>query len=46
MEGNRILDVVTSPSDLKALSDEELSILACEIRERNSSRRPVTSLWA
>ncbi|WP_251231776.1 1-deoxy-D-xylulose-5-phosphate synthase [Adlercreutzia aquisgranensis] len=34
MEGNRILDVVTSPSDLKALSDEELSILACEIREQ------------
>ena len=34
MEGDRILDVVTSPSDLKALSDEELAILACEIREQ------------
>lgn len=34
MEGDRILDVVTSPDDLKALSDEELAILACEIREQ------------
>ena len=29
----RILDVITSPADLKVLTDEELSILAQEIRE-------------
>ncbi len=29
----RILDSINSPQDLKVLSDEELDILACEIRE-------------
>lgn len=33
MNGNRILDAVSSPADLKLLSDKELSILAQEIRE-------------
>ena len=33
MNRNRILDVVTSPADLKVLSDEELAILSSEIRE-------------
>ncbi len=31
---NRILDVVNSPADLKVLTDEELGILAQEIREQ------------
>ena len=31
---NRILDAISSPADLKVLSDEELSILAHEIREQ------------
>ena len=30
---NRILDCVSSPEDLKVLSDDELQILALEIRE-------------
>ena len=33
MTGKRILDAVTSPADLKLLTNEELSILAQEIRE-------------
>lgn len=33
MNDNRILDVVSSPADLKVLSNEELTILAQEIRE-------------
>ena len=33
MKGKRILDAVTSPADLKLLTNEELSILAQEIRE-------------
>ena len=33
MSGERILDAVRSPADLKVLTDEELSILAGEIRE-------------
>ena len=33
MAAERILDSVTSPRDLKALTDDELSILATEIRE-------------
>lgn len=33
MSDLRILDMVNSPADLKALTNEELSILACEIRE-------------
>ena len=32
MEGKRILDAVTSPADLKLLTNEELGILADEIR--------------
>lgn len=32
MRGDRILDAVTSPADLKVLTDEELAILAREIR--------------
>lgn len=31
---NRILDMISSPADLKLLTDEELSILASEIREQ------------
>ncbi len=31
---NRILDMIASPADLKLLSDEELQILATEIREQ------------
>ena len=34
MANKRILDVVDSPSDLKLLTDDELSILAREIREQ------------
>ena len=30
---NRILDMVSSPADLKLLTNEELSILAQEVRE-------------
>ena len=30
---HRILDVISSPADLKLLTNEELSILAREIRE-------------
>ena len=33
MDDKRILDAVRSPADLKLLSDEELALLACEIRE-------------
>lgn len=33
MNDSRILDIVSSPADLKLLDDEELSILAQEIRE-------------
>ena len=33
MSDLRILDMVNTPADLKALTNEELSILACEIRE-------------
>ncbi len=33
MNDSRILDIVSSPADLKLLSNEELSILAQEIRE-------------
>ncbi len=33
MEDVRILDAITTPRDLKALTDEELAILAQEIRE-------------
>ena len=31
---HRILDMISSPADLKVLSDEELTILAAEIREQ------------
>lgn len=31
--GNRILDIIKSPADLKVLTDEELGILAQEIRD-------------
>ncbi len=34
MESHRILDMISSPADLKLLTNEELSILACEIREQ------------
>jgi 1-deoxy-D-xylulose-5-phosphate synthase len=34
MDKNRILDSISSPADLKALTDEELNILAREIREQ------------
>lgn len=34
MANKRILDVVDSPADLKLLTDDELSILAREIREQ------------
>ncbi|WP_165173629.1 1-deoxy-D-xylulose-5-phosphate synthase [Adlercreutzia sp. ZJ242] len=34
MRNDRILDAIDSPSDLKVLSDEELNILAQEIREQ------------
>ena len=30
---DRILDIISSPSDLKLLTDEELALLATEIRE-------------
>lgn len=33
MSDNRILDIISSPADLKLLSNEELSILASEIRQ-------------
>ncbi|BAK43805.1 1-deoxy-D-xylulose-5-phosphate synthase [Eggerthella sp. YY7918] len=33
MSDSRILDIVSSPADLKLLNDEELSILAQEVRE-------------
>ena len=33
MEDKRILDIITSPADLKCLNDEELGILAQELRE-------------
>ena len=33
MNEKRILDIVSSPADLKLLNNEELSILAQEIRE-------------
>ena len=32
MSDKRILDIIASPADLKLLSNEELSILAGEIR--------------
>ncbi|WP_338125049.1 1-deoxy-D-xylulose-5-phosphate synthase N-terminal domain-containing protein, partial [Slackia piriformis] len=31
---HRILDMISSPADLKLLTDEELGILASEIREQ------------
>ena len=31
---HRILDMIESPADLKVLTDEELQILASEIREQ------------
>ena len=34
MESHRILDMISSPADLKLLTNEELSILASEIREQ------------
>lgn len=34
MESHRILDMISSPADLKLLTNEELSILAREIREQ------------
>ena len=33
MKGNRILDCISSPADLKVLGDDELAILANEIRQ-------------
>lgn len=37
MSDNRILDIISSPADLKLLSNEELSILASEIRQEIAS---------
>ena len=42
MSGDRILDMISSPADLKLLTDEELSILASEIREQIVSTASVT----
>ena len=42
MDAPRILDAIESPADLKVLSDEELGILAAEIRTQIVETTSVT----
>ena len=41
----RILDIVSSPADLKLLTNEELSILAQEVREEIITTASETGMW-